>query len=154
MHVKKVGRPASISDVLHKNKRCWLTARVLIFRKQAPIYFFSFFPNLYSQMVKKFPSMSPQWKEAPTWFQPLRTRAWHRNHTVQLIPLSQGAPTWDPSLSIWPKVLWCEQRSWLQVLPKGLSPLTFTGWLKVINTTAGRQGWCNWTCHPPEVSGT
>lgn len=42
------GRLVSILDVLHKNKRCWLTAHVLIFRKQAPIYFF-----YYSQMVKK-----------------------------------------------------------------------------------------------------
>lgn len=40
------GRLASILDVLHKNKRCWLTAHVLIFRKQAPIYFI-----YYSQMV-------------------------------------------------------------------------------------------------------
>lgn len=55
MHVKKVGRPASILDMLHKNKRCWLTVRVLVFRKQAPIYFFSFFANLYSQTVNTFP---------------------------------------------------------------------------------------------------
>lgn len=55
MHVKKVGRPASILDMLHKNKRCWLTVRVLVFRKHAPIYFFSFFANLYSQTVNTFP---------------------------------------------------------------------------------------------------
>lgn len=43
MHVKKAGKPASILDALHKNKRCWLTACVLLFRKQSPIYFFSSF---------------------------------------------------------------------------------------------------------------
>lgn len=43
MHVKKAGSSAAILDKLHKNKRCCLTVRALIFRKHSLIYFFFFF---------------------------------------------------------------------------------------------------------------